>query len=110
MKPRRKSKRSAGACPERSRRVPPAVEEASRLRAPKSLRSANPAKAPQPFRMFLVPCSCGTTFAVAENYDRQGTAWSRFLICPGCGKHHDPKSRLLQMGFHPEGYWKVDAC
>ena len=110
MKPRRKSKRSAGACPERSRRVPPAVEEASRLRAPKSLRSANPAKAPQPFRMFLLPCSCGTTFAVAENYDRQGTAWSRFLICPGCGKHHDPKNRLLQMGFHPEGYWKVDAC
>lgn len=110
MKPRRKSQRSAGACPERSRRVPPAVEEASRLRAPKSLRSANPAKAPQPFRMFLVPCSCGTTFAVAENYDRQGTAWSRFLICPGCGKHHDPKNRLLQMGFHPEGYWKVDAC
>jgi len=61
-------------------------------------------------RMFLVPCSCGTTFAVAENYDRQGTAWSRYLICPGCGKRHDPKNRLLQMGFHPEGYWKVDEC
>jgi len=62
------------------------------------------------FRMFLVPCSCGTTFAVAENYDRQGTAWSRYMICPGCGKHHDPKNRLLQMGFHPEGYWKVEDC
>ena len=61
-------------------------------------------------RMFLVPCSCGTTFAVAEDYDHQGTAWSRYLVCPGCGKRHDPKNRLLQMGFHPEGYWKVDEC
>jgi hypothetical protein len=61
-------------------------------------------------RMFLVPCSCGTTFAVAENYDHQGTAWSRYLTCPGCGKKHDPKNRLLQMGFHPEGYWRVDEC
>lgn len=62
------------------------------------------------FRMFLVPCSCGTTFAVSENYDRQGTAWSRYMVCPGCGKHHDPKNRLLQMGFQSEGYWKVDEC
>lgn len=61
-------------------------------------------------RMFLVPCSCGTTFAVAADYDRQRTAWSRYLVCPGCGKRHDPKNRLLQMGFHSEGYWKVDAC
>lgn len=61
-------------------------------------------------RMFLVPCSCGTTFAVAENYDRQGTAWSRYLPCPSCGKRHDPKNRLLQMCFHGEGYWKVDDC
>lgn len=61
-------------------------------------------------RMFLVPCSCGTTFAVAENYDHQGTAWNRYLVCPGCGKRHDPKNRLLQMGFHQEGYWKVDEC
>jgi hypothetical protein len=61
-------------------------------------------------RMFLVPCSCGTTFAVAENYDHQGTNWSRYLICPGCGKRHDPKNRLLQMGYHREGYWKVDKC
>jgi len=42
--------------------------------------------------------------------DRNGTAWSRYLTCPGCGKRHDPKNRLLQMGFHPEGYWKVDEC
>jgi hypothetical protein len=63
-----------------------------------------------PLRMFLVPCSCGTTFAVAENYDQRGTAWSRYMICPGCGKRHDPKNRLLQMGFQREGYWKVDKC
>jgi len=50
------------------------------------------------------------TFAVAENYDHQGTAWGRYLACPGCGKKHDPKNRLLQMGFHAEGYWKVDEC
>lgn len=61
-------------------------------------------------QMFLVPCSCGMTFAVAKNYDRQGTAWSRYMLCPGCGKRHDPKNRLLQMGFHTEGYWSVDDC
>ena len=61
-------------------------------------------------RMFLIPCSCGTTFAVAEDYDRRGARWSRYLVCPGCGKRHDPKNRLLQIGFHPEGYWKVDNC
>jgi hypothetical protein len=66
-------------------------------------------------KMYLVPCSCGLTFAVAENYDRQGTAWSRYLKCPGCGKRHDPKNRLLQLGYHREGnrgegYWKVDEC
>jgi len=61
-------------------------------------------------RMFLVPCSCGTTFAVAENYDHQGTAWGRYLPCPSCGKRHDPKNRLLQMGYHRDGFWKVDEC
>ena len=61
-------------------------------------------------RLFLVPCSCGTTFAAPENYDRCGTAWSRYLICPSCGKRHDPKNRLLQVGYHPEGYWQVDKC
>jgi hypothetical protein len=50
---------------------------------------------PTRLKMFLVPCSCGTTFAVSENYDRQGTAWSRYLKCPGCSKRHDPKNRLL---------------
>jgi hypothetical protein len=61
-------------------------------------------------KMFLVPCSCGTTFAVAENYDRQGTAWGRYLLCPTCGKRHDPKNRLLQMGYQRDGFWKVDEC
>ena len=60
--------------------------------------------------MLLVPCSCGTTFAVAEGYDHQGTRWSRYLLCPSCSKRHDPKNRLLQMGYHHEGYWKVDEC
>ena len=50
------------------------------------------------------------TFAVSENYDRQGTAWSRYLTCPKCGKRHDPKNRLLQLGFQRDGYWKVDKC
>jgi len=67
-------------------------------------------KDPSALKMFLVPCSCGTTFAVAENYDRQGTAWGRYLPCPSCGKRHDPKNRLLQMGYQRDGFWKVDEC
>jgi hydrogenase maturation factor HypF (carbamoyltransferase family) len=73
-------------------------------------KSEKKTEAKPALRMFLVPCSCGMTFAVAENYDRQGTAWVRYLECPGCEKRHDPKNRLLQMGFHSEGYWKVDEC
>jgi len=61
-------------------------------------------------RMFLVPCSCGATFAVTSDYDRRGTSWSRYLICPQCGKRHDPKNRLLEIGYQREGYWKVDKC
>jgi hydrogenase maturation factor HypF (carbamoyltransferase family) len=76
----------------------------------KSRKSSEKSEDKAHLRMFLVPCSCGLTFAVAENYDRQGTAWSRYLACPRCGKRHDPKNRLLQMGYHPEGYWKVDEC
>ncbi len=64
----------------------------------------------QRLKMFVIPCSCGTTFAVAENYDRQGTAWGRYLKCPNCEKRHDPKNRLLQIGYQREGYWKVDEC
>ena len=76
----------------------------------KQRKSAEETKPKSGLRMFLVPCSCGTTFAVAENYDHQGTNWTRYLICPGCGKRHDPKNRLLQMGFHSAGYWAVDEC
>ena len=67
-------------------------------------------KGPASLRMFLVPCSCGTSFAVAENYDRPGTEWSRYLACPNCGERHDPKNRLLQLGYRREGFWGVDDC
>ncbi|HZP63511.1 MAG TPA: hypothetical protein VFB28_08875 [Terriglobales bacterium] len=70
-------------------------------------------KEPEPqarLQMFLIPCSCGATFAVSEDHDSKGTQWSRYLICSNCGKRHDPKNRLLQVGYHREGYWKVDAC
>ena len=63
-----------------------------------------------PLKMFLIPCSCGSTFAVSEAYDRQGTSWSRYLKCPGCGKRHDPKNRLLQLSCHRERFWQVNAC
>ncbi|MCU1270225.1 MAG: hypothetical protein JWN74_1519 [Acidobacteriaceae bacterium] len=65
---------------------------------------------PEPFRMYLVPCSCGTTFAVSDNYDRRGTGRTRYLICPNCKKPHDPKNRLLELGYQADGYWKVDKC
>ncbi len=60
--------------------------------------------------MYLVSCSCTRTFAVPENYDRQGTNWRRYLPCPICGKRHDPKNRLLNLDYHREGYWKVEDC
>ncbi len=46
-------------------------------------------------RMFLIPCSCGTSFAVAEDYDRKGMHLRSFIPCPNCGKRHDPRNRLL---------------
>ncbi|MGA8153416.1 MAG: hypothetical protein WB952_20870 [Terriglobales bacterium] len=61
-------------------------------------------------KLYLVPCSCGATFAVSENYDHQGTAWSRYLKCPNFGKRHDPKNRLLRLGYQRAGYWHVDEC
>jgi len=76
----------------------------------KSRGQLKKSKSDAPLRIFLVPCSCGKTFAVGEDYDRQGTAWRRYFACPKCGKRHDPKNRLLQVGYHREGYWKVDAC
>ena len=64
----------------------------------------------EPLRMYLVPCSCGRTFAVSPDYDRHGNQLSRYLQCPNCGKRHDPRNRLLQLGYQSEGYWKVDEC
>jgi hypothetical protein len=61
-------------------------------------------------RMLLVPCSCGTAFAVDEDHDSHGPSWSRYLKCPNCGKRHDPRNRLLELGYQGEGYWKVEKC
>lgn len=61
-------------------------------------------------RMFLIPCSCGTTFAVSEEYDCKGMHIRSFIPCPNCGKRHDPKNRVLQMGYRREGFWGVDDC
>ena len=76
----------------------------------KSRRSPSEPRLHRQFRMYLVPCSCGASFAVSEDYDRKGSAWSRYLICPHCGKRHDPKNRLLELSYQPAGYWKVDKC
>lgn len=67
-------------------------------------------KSKQNLKMFLIPCSCGTTFAVTERYDKHGTHLRAFLVCPSCGKRHDPRNRLLQLEYEREGYWKVDKC
>jgi len=85
---------------------------ASKLRSTAQLYTPLVAVPPKSkvLKMYLVPCSCGTTFVVSENYDRQGTSWSRYLECPKCGKRHDPKNRLLQLGYDSAGYWKVDEC
>jgi len=68
------------------------------------------ARADADLKLFFIPCSCGTTFTVPEKYDREGTAWSRYLKCPGCDKRHDPKNRLLRIGYQRAGYWQVDDC
>jgi len=61
-------------------------------------------------RMFLIPCSCGTTFAIAEDFDRRGTHIRSFLPCPNCGKRHDPKNRVLRMDYNRARFWNVDGC
>ena len=62
------------------------------------------------FRVYMVPCSCGTTFSVARDYDQHGSQLGRYLICPACGKRHDPRNRLLELGYQEDGYWKVEKC
>ncbi len=65
---------------------------------------------PKPdLKMYLIPCSCGTTFAISEDYDRKGTHLRAHLVCPNCGKRHDPKNRVLQLGYERNGYWKVEC-
>jgi len=64
----------------------------------------------QKLRMFLIPCSCQTTFAVSENYDGQGMHLRSFLACPNCGKRHDPRNRLLTLDYQAERFWKVGGC
>ena len=61
-------------------------------------------------RMLLIPCSCGATFAVSEDFDRQGMHLRSFLPCPNCGKRHDPRNRLLRLDYQEEQFWKVAGC
>ena len=61
-------------------------------------------------RMFLIPCSCGATFAVSEDYDRKGMHLRSFIPCPNCGKRHDPRNRLLTLDYQDEHFWKVGGC
>jgi hydrogenase maturation factor HypF (carbamoyltransferase family) len=62
------------------------------------------------FRMFVIPCSCGNSFAVAEDYDRRGMHIRSFIPCPKCGKRHDPRNRLLTLDYQDERFWKVGGC
>ena len=80
-----------------------------RLKTPPQTKTAKPAPV-APLRMLLIPCSCGTTFAVAEDFDRKGMHLRSFIPCPNCGKRHDPRNRLLSMGYCDEHFWKVDGC
>jgi hydrogenase maturation factor HypF (carbamoyltransferase family) len=60
--------------------------------------------------MLLIPCSCGFTFAVSEEYDRKGMHLRSFIPCPKCGKRHDPRNRLLRLDYQEERFWKMDGC
>jgi len=60
--------------------------------------------------MFLIPCSCGASFAVADDYDRKGMHLRSFIPCPNCGKRHDPRNRLLRLDYQNERFWKVGGC
>src|SRR5262249_13137863 len=69
------------------------------------------------FRRPLKPYACTLCHAAAarasrspKTYDRVGTSWSPYLTCPQCGKRHDRKNRLLELGYQPGGYWKIDKC
>ena len=68
------------------------------------------AKRDKAISVYLIPCSCGTTFSVAPDYDHHGSHWTRFLPCPTCGKRHDPRNRLVRMGYQSGKFWTVDEC
>jgi hydrogenase maturation factor HypF (carbamoyltransferase family) len=70
----------------------------------------NKAEPTRNLRMCLIPCSCGTSFAVAEDYDRRGMHIRSFIACPKCGKRHDPRNRLLTLDYQDEHFWKVGSC
>ena len=61
-------------------------------------------------RMFLIPCSCGASFAVPDDYDHKGMHIRSFIPCPSCGKRHDPRNRLLHLDYQQERFWKVGGC
>jgi hydrogenase maturation factor HypF (carbamoyltransferase family) len=65
---------------------------------------------PKEFRMLLIPCSCGTSFAVSEDYDHKGMHLRSFIPCPNCGKRHDPRNRLLHLDYQDERFWTVGEC
>jgi hypothetical protein len=76
-------------------------------------RKGNAKKGAEPkqkLRMLLIPCSCGASFAVSEDFDRKGMHLRSFIPCPNCGTRHDPRNRLLSLGYHDERFWKVDGC
>ena len=80
---------------------------------PKVVAQKRPGKKPaepKKFRMFLIPCSCGASFAVSEDYDRKGMHIRSFIPCPNCGKRHDPRNRLLHLDYQEEHFWKVGGC
>ena len=54
-------------------------------------RERQPVVADESLRMFLVPCSCGVSFAVSEKYDREGTQWHRFLFVQIAGSVMIPR-------------------
>jgi len=63
-----------------------------------------------PLPHFLIPCSCGRTFAVSEDYDRKGMHIRSFIPCPNCGKRHDPRNRVLHLDYQDERFWTVGGC
>jgi len=68
------------------------------------------AEAEKHFRMLLIPCSCGATFAVSEDFDCRGMELRSYIPCPNCGKRHDPRNRLLSLDYQEEQFWKVAGC